>query len=88
MDYLAELLQTLDRQEMRFAFNQPAPFEGMEGEVKLSVDTEEDMERMRRVYEELWGGGQVLDLREAIGWVEGLVKNAFKANYTTIIRKV
>ena len=32
------LLQTLDRQELRFGFSQPAPFEGMEGEGKLRVD--------------------------------------------------
>ncbi|MCZ6835678.1 MAG: DUF58 domain-containing protein [Planctomycetota bacterium] len=32
------MLQTLDRQEMRFAFNQPSPFEGLEGEGKLRVD--------------------------------------------------
>lgn len=32
------LIQTLDRQEMRFDFNQPAPFLGMEGEGRLRVD--------------------------------------------------
>jgi len=32
------LLHTLDRQEMRFDFNQPAPFEGLEGEGKVRVD--------------------------------------------------
>ncbi|UCD75488.1 MAG: DUF58 domain-containing protein [Phycisphaerales bacterium] len=32
------LLQTLDRQEMRFAFNQAAPFEGMEAEGTLQVE--------------------------------------------------
>lgn len=32
------LLQTLDRQEMRFTFSQPSPFEGLEGEGKLRVD--------------------------------------------------
>ena len=32
------LLQTLDRQEMRFAFNQATPFEGMEGEGALQVE--------------------------------------------------
>ncbi len=32
------LLQTLDRQELRFGFSQPAPFEGMEGEGKVRVD--------------------------------------------------
>lgn len=32
------LLQTLDRQEMRFNFDQPAPFQGMEGEGKLRID--------------------------------------------------
>jgi uncharacterized protein (DUF58 family) len=32
------LLQTLDRQEMRFDFNQPAPFEGLEDEGRLRID--------------------------------------------------
>lgn len=32
------LLHTLDRQEQRFDFAQPAPFEGMEGEGRLRVD--------------------------------------------------
>jgi len=32
------LLQLLDRQEMRFDFSQPAPFEGMEGEGRLRID--------------------------------------------------
>jgi uncharacterized protein (DUF58 family) len=32
------LLQTLDQQEMRFAFSQAAPFEGMEGEGALQVE--------------------------------------------------
>ena len=32
------LMQTLDRQEMRFDFSQPAPFEGLEDEGKLRID--------------------------------------------------
>ena len=32
------LLQVLDRQELRFGFSQPAPFEGLEGEGKLRID--------------------------------------------------
>ena len=32
------LLNTLDRQEMRFDFSQPSPFEGLEQEGKLRVD--------------------------------------------------
>ena len=32
------LLQALDRQEMRFDFNQPAPFEGLEDEGRLRID--------------------------------------------------
>jgi uncharacterized protein (DUF58 family) len=32
------VVQTLDRQEMRFDFSQAAPFEGMEGEGKVRVD--------------------------------------------------
>jgi hypothetical protein len=32
------LIQTLDRQELRFDFAQPAPFEGMEQEGRLRID--------------------------------------------------
>jgi uncharacterized protein (DUF58 family) len=32
------LLQTLDRQELRFDFSQPAPFEGLEDEGRLRID--------------------------------------------------
>jgi uncharacterized protein (DUF58 family) len=32
------LLQILDRQEMRFDFAQPAPFEGLEDEGRLRID--------------------------------------------------
>ncbi|MFK7959237.1 MAG: DUF58 domain-containing protein [Phycisphaerales bacterium] len=32
------LVQTLDRSEMRFEFDEPAPFEGLEGEGRLRVD--------------------------------------------------
>ncbi len=32
------LLQTLDRQEMRFDYSQPAPFEGLEDEGRLRID--------------------------------------------------
>lgn len=32
------LMQTLDRQELRFDFSQPAPFEGMEDEGRLRID--------------------------------------------------
>jgi len=32
------LLQVLDRQEMRFDFSQPAPFEGLENEGRLRID--------------------------------------------------
>ena len=32
------VLQTLDREEMRFRFSQPAPFEGLEGEGKVRID--------------------------------------------------
>ena len=32
------LLQTLDRQELRFDFSQPAPFIGLEGEGRLRID--------------------------------------------------
>jgi uncharacterized protein (DUF58 family) len=32
------LLETLDREELRFGFSQPAPFVGLEGEGKLRID--------------------------------------------------
>ena len=43
------LLQTLDRQEMRFDFRTPAPFEGMELEGKLNLDPRS----LRRAYLEI-----------------------------------
>ncbi len=44
------LLQTLDRQEMRFDFRTPAPFEGMELEGKLHLDPRS----LRRAYLEIF----------------------------------
>lgn len=38
-------------------------------DVKLSIDTPEDLARMRRLYEALWDGGQPLDLRVAAAWL-------------------
>ncbi len=34
----AILLQVLDRQELRFGFTQPAPFDGLEGEGRIRID--------------------------------------------------
>jgi spore coat polysaccharide biosynthesis protein SpsF len=39
-------------------------------DVKLSIDTPEDLARMRRLYEALWDGGEPLDLRRAAAWLE------------------
>jgi len=38
-------------------------------DVKLSIDTPEDLARMRRLYEALWDGGEPLDLRRAAAWL-------------------
>ena len=40
-------------------------------DVKLSIDTREDLERMRRLYAALWDGGPPLDLRRAAAWLAG-----------------
>ncbi len=39
-------------------------------DVKLSIDTREDLERMRRLYAALWDGGRPLDLRSAAAWLK------------------
>lgn len=38
-------------------------------DIKLSIDTPEDLERMRRLYAALWDGDQPLDLRRAAAWL-------------------
>lgn len=38
------------------------------GDLKLSIDTPEDLARMRRLYEALWDGGEPLDLTRAAVW--------------------
>lgn len=38
-------------------------------DVKLSIDTPDDLQRMRRLYAELWDGGGPLDLRKAAAWL-------------------
>lgn len=38
-------------------------------EVKLSIDTADDLARMRRLYGALWDGGEPLDLRRAAAWL-------------------
>lgn len=38
-------------------------------EVKLSIDTAEDLQKMRRLYAALWDGGEPLDLRRAAAWL-------------------
>jgi spore coat polysaccharide biosynthesis protein SpsF (cytidylyltransferase family) len=39
-------------------------------DVKLSIDTREDLERMRGLYAALWDGDQPLDLRRAAAWLK------------------
>ncbi len=39
-------------------------------DVKLSIDTREDLERMRRLYAALWDGAGPLDLRTAAAWLK------------------
>jgi spore coat polysaccharide biosynthesis protein SpsF len=38
-------------------------------DVKLSIDTPEDLARLRRLYEALWNGNDPLDLRQAAAWL-------------------
>ena len=37
--------------------------------MKLSIDTADDLARMRRLYAALWDGGEPLDLRRAAAWL-------------------
>jgi len=38
-------------------------------DVKLSIDTADDLQKMRRLYAALWDGGEPLDLRRAAAWL-------------------
>lgn len=38
-------------------------------DVKLSIDTADDLRKMRRLYAALWDGGEPLDLRRAAVWL-------------------
>lgn len=58
------LLQTLDRQEMRFDFSQPAPFEGLEQEGKLRVDPR----ALREAYLEAIGSHMDAIAKAAMGF--------------------
>jgi hypothetical protein len=58
------LLHTLDRQEMRFDFSQPAPFEGMENEGRLKVDPR----ALREAYLEAIGGHIDAIAKAALGF--------------------
>ena len=40
-------------------------------DVKLSIDTADDLRNMRRLYAALWDGGEPLDLRRAAIWLRG-----------------
>jgi len=72
------LLQTLDRQEMRFDFSQPAPFLGMEGEGRLRVDPralrqayldslKEHVERVARTARSFGFDYERIDTHDSIG---------------------
>lgn len=58
------LINTLDRQEMRFDFTQAAPFEGLENEGKLRVDPR----ALRAAYLESMGGHLDLLAKTALGF--------------------
>ena len=54
-------------QRMKTAWAEP-PAE-LVADVKLSIDTPEDLVRMRGLYAALWDGGEPLDLRRAAAWL-------------------
>jgi len=58
------LMQTLDRQEMRFDFSQPAPFEGLEDEGKLRIDPR----ALRAAYLEAIGGHMAATAKAALSF--------------------
>jgi len=58
------LLNTLDRQELRFDFDQPSPFEGLENEGRLRIDPR----ALREAYLEVLGRHLDVVTRTALGF--------------------
>jgi len=46
------------------------PVAGMMASCKLSIDTAEDLQRLRRLYTDLYDGKNILDLQEAAIWIQ------------------
>ena len=54
--------------ELKTAYVEPVP--GMMSPIKLSIDTEEDLARLRLLYKELYEGEKILDLKLAARWIQ------------------
>jgi spore coat polysaccharide biosynthesis protein SpsF (cytidylyltransferase family) len=54
-------------EELKTAYIQPV--EGMMTPVKLSIDTPEDLQKLRLLYQELYEGSNILDLETAARWI-------------------
>jgi spore coat polysaccharide biosynthesis protein SpsF (cytidylyltransferase family) len=54
---------------LRTAYIEPEP--GLVLQRKLSVDTAQDLARLRALYAELWDGKDILDLTAAAAWLRG-----------------
>lgn len=63
------LLHAPDRPDLVTAYVDPDP--DLVLDRKLSIDTESDLERLRRLYAELWNGEGILDLKSAAAWLRG-----------------
>ena len=58
-----------DRPDLVTAYIDPDP--DLVLDKKLSIDTESDLERLRRLYGELWNGAGIIDLKSAAAWLRG-----------------
>lgn len=56
-------------EELKTAYVQPV--KGMMTPVKLSIDTAEDLQRLRSLYQALYQGKNILDLELAARWIRG-----------------
>ena len=54
-------------EDLKVTFIDPDP--AMVQDIKLSVDTPEDLKRLRRLYADLFDGKNIVDLRNAASWL-------------------
>lgn len=54
--------------QLKTAFVDQVP--GMMEDIKLSIDTAEDLDRLRRLYQALYTGSGILDLKTAADWIK------------------